>query len=92
MTATVDGLVERGLLARSAVAGDRREVRITITAAGRRTLAAAEAAMAAGLEDVLGRVPDRRALLAALADVAVDLDTVAAEHLAAFSVIAGAAR
>ena len=38
VTAMVDSLVERGMLCRSDVAGDRRAVRITITGGGRRAL------------------------------------------------------
>ena len=47
ITAVVDGLVERGYLARSADTFDRRATRITLTPAGRRALLAAEAAMRA---------------------------------------------
>ena len=46
VTAAVDGLVERGLLARDAVPGDRRSVRISLTQAGAAALQDAEAAMA----------------------------------------------
>src|SRR5262245_46050475 len=53
VTAAVDGLVERGLLVREPVPGDRRSVRIALTAAGRDALAAAEAAMAAALRAAL---------------------------------------
>src|SRR3954470_23758827 len=40
ITAAVDGLVERRLVKREVVAGDRRAVKISITAAGKRALAA----------------------------------------------------
>lgn len=65
VTAAVDGLVERGLLAREPVPGDRRSVRIALTDAGRAALAEAEAAMTAALAAAL---PDDEAL-AALARV-----------------------
>ena len=64
VTAAVDGLVERGLLAREPVPGDRRSVRIALTEAGRGTLTGAEAAMAAALQAALPP-----AALAALAQV-----------------------
>src|SRR6516164_11470782 len=44
ITAVVDGLVERGLLSRSVVAGDRRAVDLTLTGAGREALEGTEAA------------------------------------------------
>lgn len=53
VTAAVDGLVERGFLAREPVPGDRRSVRIALTTSGRLALATAEAAMAATLEAAL---------------------------------------
>jgi DNA-binding MarR family transcriptional regulator len=64
VTAAVDGLVERGLLTREPVPGDRRSVRIGLTDAGRTTLTEAEAAMGTALAAslppeavaVLGRV------------------------------------
>src|SRR5207249_8612564 len=46
VSAAVDGLVERGLLVREAVAGDRRAVRLGVTPAGRKQLARTERAMA----------------------------------------------
>ena len=49
----LDGLVERGFLAREPVPGDRRSVRIGLTSAGRVALATAEVAMAAVLEAAL---------------------------------------
>ena len=74
VTAAVDGLAERGLLAREPVAGDRRAVRIAHTAAGREALAEADAATAARLAAVLGGVDDPAAVLAALASLAPALD------------------
>src|SRR3954468_17137616 len=41
-TATVDWLVERGMLTRDAVAGDRRSVRLAVTRRGAAALRAAE--------------------------------------------------
>lgn len=78
VTAAVDGLVERGFLCRSAVPGDRRAARIAITAAGRRALASADAAMVGRLETVLARVPDRAGVLAALATLRAALEAAEA--------------
>jgi DNA-binding MarR family transcriptional regulator len=69
VTAVVDGLVERGCVEREAVAGDRRSLRLAITGVGRATLAAADEAMAAAVEDVLGDARDRDAVLAGLVDL-----------------------
>src|SRR3954469_15521071 len=66
ITAAVDGLVERGLVSRGDVAGGRRAVRIPITAAGRKALAAAEQAMEERLEGVLMHCDDRRSVEQAL--------------------------
>ncbi len=44
VTALVDGLVARGLVDRTAVAEDRRRVSLTVTAAGRALMAAADEA------------------------------------------------
>ncbi len=85
VTAAVDALVERGFVERTVVPTDRRAARITATPAGRRALAGADAAMAAQLEPILERVADRRAVLAALADLGDVLDDLAGEHLAAAS-------
>ena len=63
LTSLIDGLVERGYVAREATAGDRRAVRIVITPAGRAAADAAGQALRDVLDDVLGalRRPVRRA-------------------------------
>src|SRR5262245_61117713 len=53
VSATIDTLVDRGLVERASVAGDRRAVRLTITPAGQRALAATEASMRERLDNVL---------------------------------------
>ncbi|MDQ1414687.1 MAG: hypothetical protein QOF81_300, partial [Acidimicrobiaceae bacterium] len=53
VTAVVEGLVERGLLTRSEVTGDRRAVNLSLTDAGRRSLAITDVAMAEQLGWVL---------------------------------------
>jgi DNA-binding MarR family transcriptional regulator len=74
VTAAVDGLVERGLLVRQPVPGDRRAVRISLTAAGRAALAQAEAGMAERLAGVLERTAARTAVLRALDALGPALD------------------
>jgi DNA-binding MarR family transcriptional regulator len=56
ITAVVDGLVERGLIERCDVAGDRRAVRLHITAAGRKALRTAEEAIDGALEALFARL------------------------------------
>ncbi|MFI5053965.1 MAG: MarR family winged helix-turn-helix transcriptional regulator, partial [Acidimicrobiia bacterium] len=58
VSATVETLVEHGLLSRETVAGDRRAVSLTVTAAGRGALDTAEQSMRDRLDGVLARVPD----------------------------------
>jgi DNA-binding MarR family transcriptional regulator len=87
ITAMVDGLVERGLLTRSDVPGDRRAVRIAITTEGRKALDITERAMADRLAGVLGRVDGQPAVLDAIEQLGVALDAAVAERIAA-----GAAR
>ena len=81
ITAAVDGLVERGLVTRGEVAGDRRAVRITITAAGRRALKAAELAMQDRLDGILDSCADRRGVEQALEQLGQALDGMLAERL-----------
>jgi len=69
ITAVVDGLVERGLVARAAVAGDRRSIRLSLTPAGVAALRTAEREASAALAGILVHARDRDALLAALADL-----------------------
>lgn len=74
VTAAVDGLVELGLLSREPVVGDRRSLRIALTAAGRDALTAADAATTARLAAVLAGVDDPAAVMTALARLAPALD------------------
>lgn len=69
VTATVDWLVERGMLTREAVAGDRRSVRLAVTRRGSAALRSAEKSMGERLEQVLDHARDRKALLHALCDL-----------------------
>jgi DNA-binding MarR family transcriptional regulator len=69
VTAAVDGLVERKLVTREAVAGDRRSLRLAVTPAGEAALRAAETSMAERLDRVLEHARDPEALVAALCDL-----------------------
>jgi DNA-binding MarR family transcriptional regulator len=69
ITAVVDGLVERGFVAREAVVGDRRSIRVVLTPAGVAALRAAEDEMAETLGRIFEHARRRDALLAALLDL-----------------------
>jgi DNA-binding MarR family transcriptional regulator len=81
VTAVVDGLVERGLLKRSTVEGDRRAVRLGITAAGRRALATTEKALTERIGSLLERCDDPAAVVAALDQLRHALDAAMAERM-----------
>jgi DNA-binding MarR family transcriptional regulator len=69
VTAAVDGLVERKLLTREAVEGDRRSLRLGVTRAGEAALRAAEHSMGERLGEILAHAEDPDALVAALCDL-----------------------
>jgi DNA-binding MarR family transcriptional regulator len=69
ITAVVDGLVERGFVAREAVVGDRRSIRVVLTPAGVAALRAAEEEMAETLGRIFEHARERDALLDALLDL-----------------------
>jgi DNA-binding MarR family transcriptional regulator len=69
VTAVVDGLVERGYLAREAVEGDRRSIRLRVTDEGERAMHTAEDAMAEALDGLIAPVTDRAALVRGLEEV-----------------------
>lgn len=79
VTAAVDGLVERKLVTREAVAGDRRSLRLAVTPAGAAALSAAEQSMGERLDRVLEFARDPEVLLAALCD----LDDAVADRMQA---------
>jgi DNA-binding MarR family transcriptional regulator len=82
VTAVVDGLVERGFLARSEVTGDRRAVHLSLTDPGRVALAATDAAMGARLALVLERCDDPEAAEAGLVQLAAAVTKVVADQMA----------
>ena len=69
ITAVVDGLVERGLLERTSVQGDRRSIRLTLTKGGTQALRVIERTMAEVLDRIFGHARDRAGLLVALGDL-----------------------
>src|ERR1700712_1233944 len=58
LTALVDSLGERGYVVREAADGDRRAVRLSITAAGRTALRTTGVQLRVLLDEVLERCPD----------------------------------
>ncbi|MHB1785130.1 MAG: MarR family winged helix-turn-helix transcriptional regulator [Acidimicrobiales bacterium] len=82
VTAVVDGLVERGLLERSAVAGDRRAYAISITSAGLAAVGDAETTMAAKLAGLLARTDDPARVRSGLVALGRALDEAVAERMA----------
>jgi DNA-binding MarR family transcriptional regulator len=79
VTAAVDGLVERNLVTREAVAGDRRSLRLAVTSAGAAALSGAEHSMGERLDRVLEHASNPEALVAALCD----LDDAVADRMQA---------
>ena len=69
VTAAVDGLVERALLTREAVVGDRRSLRLAVTRAGQAALRDAERSMGGRLDEILEYAQHPDALVAALRDL-----------------------
>jgi DNA-binding MarR family transcriptional regulator len=83
VSAAVESLTKRGLLAREDAAEDRRAATLSLTPAGEAALAEVEGEMVARLNEFFDRTPDPDAVLAALAQLGVALDEVADERLAA---------
>jgi DNA-binding MarR family transcriptional regulator len=82
VSATVDTLVERGLVERATARDDRRVTTLTVTTAGHDVLAGAEAAMRARLDDVLTRVDDPEAVSHTLTALGAALEERRAERRA----------
>jgi DNA-binding MarR family transcriptional regulator len=83
VSATIDTLVERGLVERATARDDRRVTTLTISAAGRGVLSDAEGAMRARLDDVLARIDDPSAVSGVLTALAAGLDERRLERRAA---------
>jgi DNA-binding MarR family transcriptional regulator len=82
VSAAVDSLCQRGLLARSGVAGDQRAAALALTAAGRALLARVEAEMIGRLEELCARTPDGERLVQALVWLGSAIDEALAERAA----------
>ena len=76
LTSLVDSLVERGFAARETIDGDRRVVRVSITAAGRVALRRAAAELRGVFARVLDRCADPDAVLASLVELREALDSL----------------
>jgi DNA-binding MarR family transcriptional regulator len=74
LTATADGLVAAGYAQREAEAGDRRVVRLCLTAAGRAALDRADAAYAGWLGPLLGATGDMAGVLEAISSLDSAMD------------------
>jgi DNA-binding MarR family transcriptional regulator len=79
VTAVLDGLVERGLLARSEVATDRRVARLALTPAGWQALASSEAVMSGQLAQIVARCEDPTKVMPAFGQLGRALDDMLAE-------------
>ena len=80
VSAAVDALTQRGLLARSDVRGDQRGTTLSLTPDGMALLARVEADMVGRLEEVSERIADPEALLRALVQLGAAIDEVRAER------------
>ena len=74
LTATADGLVAAGYAQREAEPGDRRVVRLCLTAAGRAVLERADAAYAGWLGPLLGATGDAAGVLEAFRGLDAAMD------------------
>ena len=66
ITGVVEGLLQRGLVDRTASTEDRRRISVDLTDEGRRVLALADQAVGARLSEVLAEIDDHQAALAGL--------------------------
>ncbi len=83
VSATIDTLVERGLVERASSQDDRRVTTLSVTPDGRAVLATAEQTMRARLDDVLARVDDPDGVARALTALGGALDERRSERRAA---------
>jgi DNA-binding MarR family transcriptional regulator len=74
LTATADGLVAAGYAQREAEAGDRRVVRLCLTAAGRAALERADVVYAGWLGPLLDATGDTAGVLGAFSDLDAAMD------------------
>ncbi|MBN9623443.1 MAG: MarR family transcriptional regulator [Actinobacteria bacterium] len=82
VSAAVESLTKRGLLAREDVAEDRRAATLSLTPVGEKALAAVEVEMLGWIDDLVGRTPDPERVLESLGQLGEALDELAAERAA----------
>jgi DNA-binding MarR family transcriptional regulator len=80
VSAAVDALCTRGLMARAGVSGDQRAAALSVTAEGLVVLRRVEAAMIGRLDELAAQVPDGERLLDALATLGEAIDKLRAER------------
>ncbi len=80
VSAAVESLCKRGLLAREVSNDDRRVTTLSPTPAGEAALAEVEEVMVGRIDKILRRTEDPDAVIAALGQVGVALDEIAAER------------
>ena len=85
LTATADGLVAAGYARRDAEAGDRRVVRLCLTAAGHDALARADAAYGRWLDQVLAETGEPDLVLHALDVLNQAMDEIRSSSTAALT-------
>jgi DNA-binding MarR family transcriptional regulator len=83
ISAGVEALCRRGLLARADVVGDQRAVALRLTPAGEQVLARTEAVMLTNLDAVLAHTPERQGVVPALVCLGTGLDRLVAERRSA---------
>ena len=79
VSAAVEALTQRGLMARSDVKGDQRGTTLSLTEDGKALLARVEADMIGRLDQVSERMPDSDELLSALVNLGAAIDELRAE-------------
>lgn len=79
ISASVESLCKRGLLARAEVAGDQRAAALHLTSDGERWLSTVETAMAAWLDDVCAKTPNPGQTLRALVSMGEAIEQMAVE-------------
>jgi DNA-binding MarR family transcriptional regulator len=82
VSAAVESLCKRGLLAREVSDDDRRVATLSPTPAGEAALAEVEELMVGRIDEILRRTEDPDAVVEALCQVGVALDEIAAERAA----------
>jgi DNA-binding MarR family transcriptional regulator len=82
VSAAVESLCKRGLLAREVSGDDRRVATLSPTPAGEAALAEVEEVMVGRIDELLSRSDDPDEIVDALVSLGVALDEVAAERLA----------